>query len=821
VSIPAAGIGPSRILGGDANTIFFLAIDGNGLEVRKASPGGAAALVEDFIPGAAGIDLELSFTPFAAGVFLMPTSLQVGKEPHLITYAAIPYVGFGATGYRVSDTGAIEITVERIGAATGAASVRWTTENGTALAGQDFGNVGSTTQRTGTLSWASGDLTPRKITVANDTRANIPLIAGATHDPDEAFTVRLSAPTGGIALDGSATTSVTIVDATPGVEFAAAAITVNEAGGNATLRVVRSGALDTPATVTWQTTAVTADAGTDFGDATTPLPQGTLTFAAGEFEKTIAIGRTAVAAPYIPITQNDGLELDETFTVKLTSNTAGVVVGANGTATVTIRSGESGVSLTRGPVFVTEGPSAVAHVRVDRLGNTGAPISVTYQSFDMNALEGVDYVAVSGTLSWTASDLQPKFIDVPIIDNSISNLDRSFSIVLGGAGPFHIQGVAVSILDDEVGAFFAFSDEFVSEASGSVTLTVSRTGAATNAASVRWTTSDGTAKAGQDFGVRNSAVQRTGIVSWPAGDATDKTFTIPILQDASSEGPETFTVSLSMPAGGLVLGAPSVATVTIEDDEPPLESSVAFVEPKVLVAENQGNATLVVRRAPLGGGFSLPLTVSFTLAEGNAMEGSDYVMRSGVLNWAAGDAADKAIVIPIANNNVVEPHESFAVSLSTTSPGARIDGALATVVIVDDDEAFPKFGSVPDGWVIPAGAAKGWRASNDAGAFEGFFSLRSEQVDDGEAAQVEVTRVFAAGSITFRAKVSSELNFDRLRFFVDGVEMGSWSGTANTGWQAFTVPINAGSHVVRWSYEKDGSGSVGSDAAWIDAVVLP
>jgi len=101
------------------------------------------------------------------------------------------------------------------------------------------------------------------------------------------------------------------------------------------------------------------------------------------------------------------------------------------------------------------------------------------------------------------------------------------------------------------------------------------------------------------------------------------------------------------------------------------------------------------------------------------------------------------------------------------------------------------------------------------------FSLRSDAIDDGETSQIEVTRDFAAGNITFRARVSSEAGFDILRFYVDGVEKGSWSGTTVTGWQLFTTPVSAGSHTLRWSYEKDASASVGYDAAWIDAVTLP
>jgi len=39
--------------------------------------------------------------------------------------------------------------------------------------------------------------------------------------------------------------------------------------------------------------------------------------------------------------------------------------------------------------------------------------------------------------------------------------------------------------------------------------------------------------------------------------------------------------------------------------------------------------------------------------------------------------------------------------------------------------------------------------------------------------------------------------------------------------QIETISIPAGTHTLLWRYSKDGSGSAGSDAAWIDGVALP
>ena len=111
--------------------------------------------------------------------------------------------------------------------------------------------------------------------------------------------------------------------------------------------------------------------------------------------------------------------------------------------------------------------------------------------------------------------------------------------------------------------------------------------------------------------------------------------------------------------------------------------------------------------------------------------------------------------------------------------------------------------------------------SNDPGAYHGVFALRSEMIGDNETAQTEVTGTFAAGTVVFYVRISSEANFDFLRFYVDGVQRGQWSGTAAPGWQTFSTPLTAGVHTLRWSYEKDASASLGQDAAWIDGLTTP
>ncbi|MCY7346197.1 MAG: hypothetical protein LH614_08225, partial [Pyrinomonadaceae bacterium] len=99
------------------------------------------------------------------------------------------------------------------------------------------------------------------------------------------------------------------------------------------------------------------------------------------------------------------------------------------------------------------------------------------------------------------------------------------------------------------------------ENGGTATITVTRSGGSDGAVGVNYATSNGTATAGSDYTATNGAL------SWNAGEAGSKTFTVPILDDNLLEGDETVNLTLSSPTGGATLGSPNTAILTIVDNE--------------------------------------------------------------------------------------------------------------------------------------------------------------------------------------------------------------------------------------------------------------
>lgn len=100
----------------------------------------------------------------------------------------------------------------------------------------------------------------------------------------------------------------------------------------------------------------------------------------------------------------------------------------------------------------------------------------------------------------------------------------------------------------------------VSEADGTASIQVTRSGATTSPVSIEYATHDGTGVAGTDF------TSASGTLTWQPGDADAKTISIAISNNSRDESNKRFELRLSNPTEGSI--ATSVTKVTIADDDP-------------------------------------------------------------------------------------------------------------------------------------------------------------------------------------------------------------------------------------------------------------
>ena len=222
---------------------------------------------------------------------------------------------------------------------------------------------------------------------------------------------------------------------------------------------------------------------------------------------------------------------------------------------------------------------------------------------------------------------------------------------------------------------------FVNEAAGVATVTAVRTGSTQERLTLEYTTNEvgaGSATAGMDytppiFGGRAN----TGQVVFEIGES-EKSFTIPIINDTLAESNETFAIGIQNPSGG-TLGAPRTVLITIVDNDG--SATISVNTATVTVSEGMPVANITVERSGSSTGVA---TVNFNTSNGTAIAGSDYTATSGTITFAAGQTT-QTVSIPILNDTVPESNETFSVTLNT--PGGAVLGGqtTATVTILDND----------------------------------------------------------------------------------------------------------------------------------------
>ena len=217
---------------------------------------------------------------------------------------------------------------------------------------------------------------------------------------------------------------------------------------------------------------------------------------------------------------------------------------------------------------VNEG-TAQAVITVTRTNGDDGAVSVHYATSAQTATAGSDFTSASGTLSWGAGDDASKNFSVPISNDAAAESSETVQLVLSAPDGGATLGTATAVLtivdnDAPSGPHgtlqFSSATPSVTEGTAQAQIAVTRTGGDDGAVSAHYATSAQSATAGSDFtGV-------SGTLSWGAGDHANKTFNVPIANDAAVESNETLQLVLSAPTGGAVLGN-ATAVLTIVDND--------------------------------------------------------------------------------------------------------------------------------------------------------------------------------------------------------------------------------------------------------------
>ena len=260
--------------------------------------------------------------------------------------------------------------------------------------------------------------------------------------------------------------------------------------------------------------------------------------------------------------------------------------------------------------------------------------------------------------------------------------------------------VTVDVLSPPGGTFsFEFADYSIGESGWEITLNVVRSGGTLGVISVDYDSTDGSATAGLDYD------PTIGTLTFADGEAI-AAITVPILDDAVFEGDEIFSMTLGNVQGAALLGAPSIASITILDDDPqPTAGELNYLVSSVDVLEGAGSATLTVVRS---GGSLGQVSVDFVTIGGTAAAVDDYDHTTGTVIFDDGQTGNKLIQVVINDDGIYEGDESFTVSLLNVLGGAVLTAPNSAVVNIMDDDPAPPVGA------FEFGAAQ-YSASEDSG----------------------------------------------------------------------------------------------------------
>ncbi len=565
----------------------------------------------------------------------------------------------------VENAGSVNVIVRLARSNANTVTVNYGTSDGSAVAGSDYRATA------GTLTFGPND-TAKLITV--------PIIDDLVAESTEQFTLTISNPSGA-TIDGTKSTATIMIQDNDGsgtvITFNPDSYAVQENGGSVTLTVTRSGDITQEDVVNFTTQPGSAtggdlpDPGVDYQNTA-----GTLVFAAGSpTAQTITV----------PIYDDSLVEGNETFAVNLSGPGARYSFD-RATATVTIVDNEtSTVNFSAGSYSVAE-DAGNATITLLRTGNTNSAARVKVSTVGGTATPDVDYASVTGLNVDFAQGQTFATVNIPIFDDSQVEGTESFYVSLtaspnsGVSVPGGTATAEVRIIDNENAntVEFAGTDFSVNEQDGNalVTVRLNRAGNNSDTVSVQYFTETGSATPGSDF--TPVSAQSNSRLTFGPGE-TIKTFSIPIIDDTIPENTETIGLVLANPTNA-TLGANSAATLSILDND--AAGTVQFSNTNYAVSESSGSVTLTVLLNRTGNTNSAA-SVKFTTVAGSASN-SRFVPTSGTINFAPGSAV-ATIVVPILNDNVIEPPQNFFVVLSDPINAFLGSPSSATVTIQDDD----------------------------------------------------------------------------------------------------------------------------------------
>ena len=504
-------------------------------------------------------------------------------------------------------------------------------------------------------------------------------------------------------------------------------------GGGSTayqFTVTRNGDLSAASTVAWAVAGsgtAAADAADFAGNA---LPQGTLSFAAGQATATLSL----------PVLADALQESDEGFTVTLSNPSSGWMVATSSATGVILNddsaSGGTGGTPggTPGQLFTgTDARDAIIGTATNdtidaRGGNDYMNGGAGSDTFVFRANDGWDYIdGFAAGAGGDVLDLRAiaSFTSFQSFLAATTQEGADTTVTLSPTSAVKLAGVQRSALTqanvlltgastgggtggEAGGGTVSISPPTMSLAEGNggsttaYQFTVTRSGDLSAASSVTWAVA-GSGAAAADAADFAGNLLPQGTLTFAAGQAT-AIISVPALADSLEEADESFSVTLTSPSAGWSIATASATGVITNDDtvRPPNGGTLSISPSTVTLAEgNGGGSTAYQFTVTRSGDLSAASTVTWAVAGSGtaAADAADFagnVLPQGTLSFAAGQAT-ATLSLPVLADALQESDEGFTVTLSNPSSGWMVATSSATGVILNDDSASGGTGGTPGG----------------------------------------------------------------------------------------------------------------------------
>jgi len=428
-------------------------------------------------------------------------------------------------------------TVSLSGPAPAPVQIRYTTVDSSAVAPGDYTAVSNATLNIGPGE-SSGQL-------------SIVVIGDALPEGTETFFVDISA-TGATVSRSRGTGTIGNDDVLPVPTIAPASVAEGNSGTKQLVFTV---------TMPPRGQGVTFDYTTIEGSATASGASPDYQVAGGS--RTFAPSDTPLTATIAVTINGDTLdENDETFTLQLTRPAPAGGVAASATGTIGNDDNNSTLRISDSTADEPSTGTATMKFTVTLSAVSGRTVSVNWATAaDGTATAGVDYTAGSGALSFGPGDTSKEIV-VSVTGDEINEENETVLVNITGAGAGVVDGQGQgTIVDKNAPPSLSISDTVARENGSGAEFTVTLAGTTLRTVTVRFNTSDGTAKAGSDY------VARVGTLTFAPGDKT-KAIAVTVVDDTAAESAETFFVGLGDPVNAAITKRTGTASIEASDQAP-------------------------------------------------------------------------------------------------------------------------------------------------------------------------------------------------------------------------------------------------------------